>query len=34
LVMKRDFELAKRVYQKLTHMGHYLHLKSNHPHHI
>jgi hypothetical protein len=34
LVMKGDPKLTMKVYQKPTHIGRYLHFKSNHPYHI
>jgi hypothetical protein len=34
LVMKRDPNLAWKVYRKPPHTGRYLHLNSNHPHHV
>jgi hypothetical protein len=34
LVMKRGPKLAMKMYQKPTHIGCYLHCKSNHPHHV
>jgi hypothetical protein len=33
LVTKSGPKLARKVYWKPTHTGHYLHYKSNHPHH-
>jgi hypothetical protein len=34
LVMKGGLNFTTKVYQKPTHTGHFLHLRSNHPHHV
>jgi hypothetical protein len=34
LVMKWDPILTMKIYRKPTHIGRYMHFKSNHPHHV